>query len=206
MLRENRLTYIASAAALTFSFLPTSGALAQQATYLSDQASYCEIFQAINPEVPERCRTELGGSPRGLGMARSIELHKKNEDVTGRALAADQDGPREIAMNIRFEFDSAKLTPEAMDTLDRVAMVLNSEIMANKAIVVEGHTDSIGGEDYNLSLSTQRALAVQFYLVDQHLIDMDRLQITGKGESELYDPDHPKSPLNRRVEFTNLNS
>ncbi len=93
-----------------------------------------------------------------------------------------------------------------MTTLDRVAEVLNSDLMREKSIVVEGHTDAIGTESYNLSLSTQRALAVQFYLAEQHLIDMDRLKISGKGETELYDPAAPDAAMNRRVEFTNLNS
>jgi flagellar motor protein MotB len=47
---------------------------------------------------------------------------------------------------------------------------------------------------------------VQFYLVEQHLIDLDRLEISGRGERELYDPSQPDAALNRRVEFINLNS
>ena len=191
--------------------LTASAATAQQATYLDNEASYCEIFQAINPEVPERCLDELQNS-RTRGLSRGITIHKAQQAVNSAMQgakggdAAVPAGPREIAMNIQFEFDSSRLTPEAMATLDRVADVLNSELMRDTAIVVEGHTDAIGSEDYNLSLSTQRALSVQFYLVEQHSISMDRLQVTGKGEVELYDPANPTGALNRRVEFTNLNS
>ncbi|MGI9492775.1 MAG: OmpA family protein [Geminicoccaceae bacterium] len=187
-----------------------------KATLLSNQASYCEIFQAINPEVPEKCHDELGVAASGNGVTRGIKIHQAKQAVDsamqGNANAdswnnqAAPAGPQTMAMNIQFEFDSSRLTSDAMATLDRVAEVLNSDLMSDKSIIVEGHTDAVGTDSYNLSLSTQRALSVQFYLVEQHLIDVNRLQITGKGEAELYDSANPRNAVNRRVEFTNLNS
>jgi outer membrane protein OmpA-like peptidoglycan-associated protein len=207
MSRENRLIDIACAAALAYAFsFSAPAAVAGEATYLSNQASYCEIFQAINPNVPDDCRAELGATAAGLGQSRSIKLHQATNAAAKAATPAAQGGPQAMAMNIPFEFDSAELTPQALAILDRVASVLNSELMADTMIVVEGHTDAIGSDDYNLALSTQRALAVQFYLVEQHLIDLDRLEISGRGERELYDPSQPDAALNRRVEFINLNS
>lgn len=189
--------------------LPTSTAVADQAIYLTNEASYCEIFQAINPTVPEECRDELDRNKFEGGVTRSIQMHQTQQAVSGAAQGntgtLDDEGERAIAMNIQFEFDSSKLTFEALDTLDRVADVLKSDLMQEKSFVVEGHTDSIGTQHYNEALSTRRALAVQFYLAEQHLIDMDRLKITGKGELEPYDEANPKAALNRRVEFTNVN-
>lgn len=195
----DRAGTVAMACVLTLS---ASTAMADQATYLSNQASYCEIFQAINPNVPDHCQAELGNPNPRLGATRSIKMHQAGQ-VANDATKAET-GPHAFAMAIQFEFDSSKLTPAAQETLDRVADVLTSDLMLDKAIIIEGHTDSIGTDYYNLDLSTQRALSVQFYLAQQHLIDIDRLEITGKGEAELYDPINPKAAINRRVEFTNL--
>ena len=67
-----------------------------------------------------------------------------------------------------------------------------------------GHADARGKEDYNANLSDKRAQAVMDYLVDEHDIDPDRLEWTGKGESEPYDPANPDADVNRRVEFKNI--
>lgn len=211
MSQRNKLYPLAVVGALASALaLSTSTAIADQAIYLTNEASYCEIFQAINPTIPDECRDELDRDKFAGGKTRSIQMHQAQQAVSGAAQGntgtLDDEGERAIAMNIQFEFDSSKLTFEALDTLDRLADVLNSDLMKDKSIVVEGHTDSIGTESYNFALSTRRALAVQFYLAEQHLISMDRLEIAGKGEAEPYDPDDPKAALNRRVEFTNANS
>ncbi|MGI9449878.1 MAG: OmpA family protein [Geminicoccaceae bacterium] len=221
MKQEKQLMKAAFAAPLVIAaMMSASTAVAEdKATLLSNQASYCEIFQAINPEVPEECLDELSEAASAGGLTRGIKINQAKQAVDtaiqGNAgasntwtdtAATEPAGPQTIAMNIQFAFDSSQLTLDAMATLDRVAEVLNSDLMREKSIIVEGHTDTIGSDSYNLTLSTQRALAVQFYLVEQHLIDVNRLQITGKGEMELFDSADPKGAVNRRVEFTNLNS
>jgi len=218
MNQEKQLIKTAFAASFAVMMSASTVFAEDKATLLSNEASYCEIFQAINSEIPEDCQDELGGSASSGGLTRGIKVHQAkqavNSVIQGNAsadntlanpTAADQAGPQAIAINIQFEFDSSQLTPDAMATLDRLAKVLNSELMRENSIAVEGHTDAVGSDSYNLSLSTQRALAVQFYLAEQHLIDMNRLQVNGMGEAELYDSADPNNAVNRRVEFTNLN-
>ena len=207
-------------------------AQADQATYLGQDASYCEIFQAINPSVPEHCFGELGLSSQDVEpRTRSIRIHEPSKAVQSATYAAapadaSAEAPAEaaapalataeatagagadedysIAMRVPFHFDSDQLTGEAKAILDRVARVLNSELMRDNDILIEGHADATGAEGYNLALSTRRALAVQAYLADEHMIVMDRLPATGKGEAEPYDPANPRASINRRVEFKNL--
>jgi OOP family OmpA-OmpF porin len=50
-------------------------------------------------------------------------------------------------------------------------------------VVIEGHTDAIGGDEDNLRLSQQRADAVRDYLVE-HGVDAGQVSAVGKGESE----------------------
>jgi outer membrane protein OmpA-like peptidoglycan-associated protein len=127
------------------------------------------------------------------------------------ASAASPDAPasspateKSINARIQFEFDSFRLTAEAREALDRLAAVLQDELMASKVVQIEGHADATGPDGYNLTLSQQRARAVREYLVDRHSIPPERLLLVGKGEREPYDASHPTAGVNRRVVFSNL--
>jgi len=103
--------------------------------------------------------------------------------------------------NVEFGFNTAELRGEkTYRILDKIVAILQK--YDRYSIVVEGHTDSTGDENYNLELSKRRAEAVGTYLVDNG-IDSDRLEYVGYG---------PKFPVdtntttdgrrrNRRVEF-----
>ena len=84
-----------------------------------------------------------------------------------------------VAMKIQFEFDSDRIRKNAYPLLDSIAAVLNHEQSEGKGIVVEGHTDSVGDEGYNLQLSKRRASSVFDYLVAKHGIEPQRLTIRG---------------------------
>jgi OOP family OmpA-OmpF porin len=81
-----------------------------------------------------------------------------------------------------FGFDKYKLQDEAKPVLDEVAakLIAHPEF---ELVIVAGHTDRIGSEDYNLKLSERRASAVKAYIVTKG-IDSSRLKAVGKGESE----------------------
>jgi outer membrane protein OmpA-like peptidoglycan-associated protein len=82
---------------------------------------------------------------------------------------------------ILFAFDSDALLPESTPVLADMIGTLESH--PELAIVIEGHTDSVGEDAYNLELSERRAASVVAYLVE-HGIDAGRLQAVGKGESD----------------------
>ena len=178
---------------------------ADDAVLLGNDASRCEIFRVISADVPVECRL---GKPRGLGKARGIRMHGDDQGVAatdaGRPAATAEPQSFSLAMRIQFKFDSAELTPEAKATLGQIAQVLQDDLMRDKVIMLEGHADASGGEDYNLSLSTRRAGSVRDYLVTAYGIAGERLRSVGKGELEPFDATDPQSPVNRRVEFTNL--
>ncbi|HHM04255.1 MAG TPA: OmpA family protein [Gammaproteobacteria bacterium] len=109
-----------------------------------------------------------------------------------------------VTMELKFAFNSYQLTPEAKRVLDNLSAALKEDELAQYTFRVEGHTDAVGSEEYNLSLSQKRALAVQSYLVLEHGIPLERIKVVGKGETELLDPEHPDSGVNRRVAIVNL--
>lgn len=107
----------------------------------------------------------------------------------------------EITDRIHFEFDKAVIRPESYPILDEVASILKEKPAMELMIV--GHTDSLGSDDYNLRLSQARASSVRNYLIEKGGISPSRLQSSGRGEFEPIasnDTDEGRA-LNRRVEF-----
>jgi len=106
-----------------------------------------------------------------------------------------------ITETIHYETGKALILSISYQILNEVAEVFkqNPELR----IRVEGHTDSVGADDYNLRLSQARAESVVKYLIGQG-IDPNRLEARGYGESmPLADNATPEGRAkNRRVEFT----
>ena len=112
--------------------------------------------------------------------------------------AAPQGGT--LAVAVAFAFGSSELTPQSRAQLDGIAEGLKL-LKGDALVMIEGHTDSIGADDYNRVLSERRAAAVKQYLVVQHGIAGARLATTGKGESEPLADTPPNAARNRRVAF-----
>ena len=106
-----------------------------------------------------------------------------------------------IKGNILFESGSAIIQKQSLKLLDEVATVLerNSEL---GPVLIEGHTDDIGPDALNLTLSQRRAQSVMDYLVSKGIL-VTRLRAKGFGETRPIAGN--STPLgrakNRRVEF-----
>jgi len=83
--------------------------------------------------------------------------------------------------DVLFDTGKATLKPGAASTIDRLAAFL--EKSPDRSVAIEGHTDSVGSEAYNLQLSQNRANAVKAALVAKG-IPGDRVTTVGKGEDE----------------------
>jgi len=77
---------------------------------------------------------------------------------------------------------------------------------AEMTLMIKGHTDSVGSDEYNLGLSDRRANSVRQYLVNQG-IDPSRLSSKGYGEAEPIAPNNTDEgrAKNRRIEFYRTN-
>jgi outer membrane protein OmpA-like peptidoglycan-associated protein len=113
---------------------------------------------------------------------------------------ARADKPSSLALPVQFSFDSADILPAAKSQLDALAEGIRL-LPADKAVLIEGHTDAAGSADYNEKLSQRRAQAVKRYLVAQHGLDPARLRALGMGEYRTLDGRDPYAPENRRVQF-----
>ena len=99
-----------------------------------------------------------------------------------------------------FSYDNAQIDPAEQGKLQTVAAYLNQHPEAG--LIVEGHCDERGSNEYNLSLSERRALAVRAALVGMGL-DGNRITTRGCGEEVPAAAGHDESSwsLNRRAEF-----
>jgi outer membrane protein OmpA-like peptidoglycan-associated protein len=80
-----------------------------------------------------------------------------------------------------FAFNSAKLTPEGESILDQAVAVMNKHQNIN--VRIEGNTDSVGSDAYNMKLGQRRADSAQSYLV-AHGISASRLSTVSFGETK----------------------
>ena len=106
--------------------------------------------------------------------------------------------------DINFEFGKAELLPGARQTIDPLVELLKKDPKRN--ILIEGFTDSVGNDQYNLKLSLQRANAVRDAITAKG-ISSER--ITTKGYGKLFPVESNETPAgrqkNRRVEIIILN-
>jgi len=105
-----------------------------------------------------------------------------------------------VLTGVLFDFDKATIKTDFIPILDEAVAFLNK--YADKDVIVEGHTCSLGKEAYNMGLSLRRSQSVKNYLVTKGL-DPDRLTCKGYGESRPVADNTTKDgrKKNRRVEF-----
>jgi outer membrane protein OmpA-like peptidoglycan-associated protein len=98
-----------------------------------------------------------------------------------------------------YDFDSDRVRPAAAANLRSLAQSLGK--YPNTVLLIVGHTDATGSEDYNQDLSRRRATAAANYLAMEG-VSRTRLQATGRGESEPISSNDTESgrAANRRVE------
>ncbi len=113
--------------------------------------------------------------------------------------------PIEVGVTVRlnkifFDFDKTILRPESFPELNRVVAFLNEN--PSTKIEIGGHTDSMGTNKYNDTLSQGRADAVREYLVQEGILD-NRVVAVGYGENnpEATNQTDEGRQTNRRVEF-----
>lgn len=109
--------------------------------------------------------------------------------------------PRVDLDTITFGFDQARVPDAELGRLEVIAEGMRRAIRRNpeETFLLEGHTDAVGSELYNLELSEARALSVKYALADAFGIPEENLVTEGYGEEYLKVPTEEAERLNRRV-------
>ncbi len=151
-----------------------------------DKASDRETLEVV--KIAYRCKVPAAPTqaPAASGPTLEQDLEK-----TGKAVVYD----------IHFSFNSDRIREESAPRLAEIAQVLRKH--PDWTLALNGHTDSIGGERYNLDLSRRRAAAVKDALVKMHGIGAARLTTDGFGAAQPRDTNDTLvgRARNRRVEL-----
>ncbi len=147
------------------------------------------------PDVDDECIDEPAGdspNPKRPGCP-APKAEEKIAKVKG--------GKIEIFQQVYFETNSATIEERSREVLDVVAKLIKG--LNGKRIRIEGHTDDVGTDAYNLDLSKRRARAVAQWLVQNSEVDPALLETEGYGKTRPL-VSGSDSERNRRVEFVIL--
>lgn len=147
---------------------------------------------------------DLVGLPSALND-KVLDLQGRAEELedqsTGISVKSNETGITvSLPGDVLFAFDSDLVSKDAEPALEKIARFIAS--VPAGVVVIEGHTDAVGTDNYNLDLSRRRARSVGDWLT-AHGIPKNRLTERGKGEGEpvaTNDTETGKAK-NRRVDF-----
>jgi outer membrane protein OmpA-like peptidoglycan-associated protein len=144
--------------------------------------SQLQVIKITYPPSPQPRKSEQAAPATGIEQQLK---EKKKVDIYG----------------IYFDFASDRLKPESTPVLDEIAGVLKDN--PDWKLTVNGHTDNVGGDAYNLDLSKRRAAAVKQALVTRYQVAPDRLSTDGFGATRPVDTNDTLAgrARNRRVEL-----
>jgi outer membrane protein OmpA-like peptidoglycan-associated protein len=159
--------------------------------FLDDEANPITLKFRIGRDTLDVVKINFQCDPRASAQMSRIE----------RALL--ETGRADI-YSIYFSFNSDQIRDESEPTLDDVAQILRRH--PDWKLSVQGHTDSIAGDAYNLQLSERRAAAVKTALVSTKGIAATRLVTRGFGEGRPKDRNDTLEgrARNRRVEVVRV--
>jgi len=155
--------------------------------------------------TPENLGEMVNSKEADLYLARADQRYyitsnreKNNFDIYSSVIFVD--GKSFDTRAIYFDFDKAIIKKESYSYLDDLARYLKESPKIKLEII--GHTDLHGEDNYNKSLSLERARSVKEYLVQRGL-DADRFKVSGAGESRPIKKGKGSGidELNRRTEF-----
>jgi OOP family OmpA-OmpF porin len=147
-------------------------------------------------EAPEPMVYETLEAPPLVPMERAYSLDEVRYNVGLR------DRMRRVDVNtINFEFGSWEVTEDQVGRLQAVAEAISMAVSRNpsEVFMIEGHTDAVGNDVDNLSLSDRRAEAVANILTENYQIPPENLVSQGYGKQYLKVPTDGPSRENRRV-------
>jgi peptidoglycan-associated lipoprotein len=152
-----------------------------------------EIAPAPAPAQPEVKVSEIPPP------APPVEPAQPAREPEIQAAAASVE-PAAGLQTIYFDFDKAVITPESQETLKKNRDYLMSR--PDFRVLIEGHCDERGTNEYNLALGERRAAATRRFLTDLG-IDPNRMDVISYGEERPVDPAANEAAWakNRRAEF-----
>ena len=153
-----------------------------------ERASYDDIYEALAADPVD-----------DIERAYSLDEIRQSQYLRDRVRRVDLD-------SVNFEFGSWEVPPEQYGRLERIARAINRVLdrHSDAVFMVEGHTDAVGSDEDNLTLSDRRAESVAMILSDEFGVPPENLITQGYGEQFLKVDTQGPEVLNRRVAVRNI--
>jgi outer membrane protein OmpA-like peptidoglycan-associated protein len=196
--------------------LETANALAEKRGKLDD-IRYHSVVATANAQIANerileaQARDEIR---KGEADRQQVLLEARNREAEAARMRADsleqelkdlqaRKTERGLVLtlgDVLFDTGKATLKPGSYATIDRLANALKEDTA--RKVMIEGHTDSVGTDEYNQTLSQNRAQAVQAALMERGVTG-DQISAAGKGEAfpVASNDDAGGRQQNRRVEL-----
>jgi outer membrane protein OmpA-like peptidoglycan-associated protein len=191
----------------TVATLPTVQA---QASYMGDKAEFLFLDDEENPLALQYRFASGGGTEAGqlrvvkISYRCTTAARSESAERIARLERALREQRRAVVYDLYFDFNRDVIRQESEPTLGEIAEVLRRN--PDWKLSIEGHTDNIASDRYNLDLSSRRAAAVKAALGTHFGIAGSRLTTAGFGESRPQDRNDTIEgrARNRRVELVRL--
>lgn len=182
--------------ALAVSLLGLAGPASAQTMLNSDQIA--QSLQNVTSDAPVISAAVL----RAMAIQHMKEF--PGEPGTWQPLPVKLDSLAQINIQVQFQINSAIIKPASYSAVGSMADALHNPVLGGYKFLVVGNTDTTGNRADNMKLSQARADAIVEALTTTFNVDPKRLEAVGLGEESLFDPAHPKDPVNRRVQLINV--
>ena len=176
-----------------------------QSAFAYNAGEWKTILSAYN--LPMK---EAAAAPVMLAKAKAMPGDSDGDGVmddkdacpgTPKGVMVDDRGCWSYPSKLLFDFDKAVVKEEYKSRLSEAKKVFDAH--PEMTVEIVGYTCDMGPESYNQNLSERRAKAVRDYLVNEVGVDSNRLNVSGRGESNPAYPNDSEAnrQKNRRVEF-----
>lgn len=200
------MRYLMSAAALSVITLSSHASGEQFQAYCQNSAGEQQYSVSVSDvrAIAQHREGKLSIEQTGFSdefasmLAKQSSVVFDSKDCTS-VMSVIQAGTDNPVVRVNFAFDSDGLTPMARTSLNKTSSMLSE---ASYDLIIEGHTDSQGSEQYNQGLGLRRALSVHDALLFQG-VERDSITVKSLGEREPLVPNNSADnrAQNRRAEI-----
>lgn len=158
-----------------------------------------EVQQLLAPPTPAAPGQKTGSE---TGMEQDLPADSAKDAASSNGDTTVRPHVNGVNLNIEFDFDKATIKQESYSLLDSLGEALNTPDLKGKSIIIAGHTDAKGSQQYNLALSKKRAQSVKTYLVNKWAVAPELIEAVGYGKSRPLNKGKTaeEQQRNRRVE------
>ena len=189
--------------------MTTLTAVHARGSYLGEKVDFWLLDDEENPLALQYQFAKGGEAPAEAWELRVVKItfrcagpsRTPGEERIARLERALREQRRAVVYDLYFDFNSETIREESEPTLREIAEVLRRN--PDWRLSIEGHTDNVASDRYNLELSSRRAAAVKSALGTKFGIAAQRLATAGVGESRPQEPNDRAEgrARNRRVEL-----